>query len=99
MIIEERTERKTGEEKEKNKLVLENRNRLNLNGVEDVESFSESSVTIQTNLGRLLIRGEKLHISKIDTDGGDFAVDGRINSLEYLKKSGKKGSFLENIFK
>lgn len=81
------------------KVVLDNRKCLTLNGIEDVGAFSEHSVLVDTNMGRLLIRGENLHIAKIDIEGGEFAVDGKINSLEYLKKQGKKGSFFENLFK
>lgn len=81
------------------KLSLEKREALSVSGVEEVEGFSDTAVTLNTNMGRMIIKGERLHISKIDVSDGHFALDGKINSLEYLKKSGKKGRFFENIFK
>lgn len=39
------------------KLTLENRSRLTVTGVQDVESFDESAVVLHTNRGVLVIRG------------------------------------------
>ncbi len=95
MILEEKrpTEKKSG------KLTMEDRRILTLSGVEDVGEFSEKSVLLDTTLGRMLIRGDALHISKIDTENGNFALDGKIDSIQYMKKSQKKGRFFENLFK
>ena len=101
MVIEERKQRiKVYEEKvTEHKVVMEKRGCLSVTGVEDVEGFSDSVVTLSTNMGRLVIKGENLHINKLDVTDGCFSLDGKINSLEYLKKSGKKGGFLENLFR
>ena len=99
MIIEEKRARPTDEKISNHKLVMENRCRLTIGGVENVESFSDSLVLLDTNMGRLAIKGENLHINKLDVSGGDFSLDGKVNSLEYQKKSGKKGGFMENLFK
>lgn len=99
MIIEEK-KTKIGEFKASEQILsLENRNRLSVTGVENVEGFSETAVTLDTNLGRLVIKGEGLHISKLNVDDGGFSLDGKINSFEYLKKSEKHGSFFENLFR
>ncbi|MCD8331195.1 MAG: YabP/YqfC family sporulation protein, partial [Oscillospiraceae bacterium] len=43
------------------RLALEERNNLTVSGVEDVESFDENAVVIQTFQGLLVVRGEGLH--------------------------------------
>ena len=81
-------------------LSLENRKELRMSGVEDVDSFSETEIVIVTNMGRLTVKGENLHISKLNVDTGDFAADGHILSLVYSKHNGsKKGSFTQRLFK
>ena len=99
MIIDEKRVKPAEEKGLNHKLVMEARSRLTIGGVEHVESFSDSSVLLDTSMGRLSIKGENLHINKLDVSGGDFSLDGKVNSLEYQKKSGKKGGFMENLFK
>ena len=41
-------------------IILENRGRLNVSGVEDVDSFDEGAIIIFTNMGVLTVRGEDL---------------------------------------
>lgn len=100
MILEDNTKRIKPEEKSVGqKLIMENRKCLTVSGVENVESFSETMVSLDTNFGRLLIKGENMHINKLSVDDGDFSLVGKINSLEYLKKQAKRGGFFENLFK
>ncbi len=99
MIIEGNVKASIHRQETHQAVKIDDRKRLQLTGVEDVAAFSEHMVMAETNMGRVLIRGEKLHIAKIDIEGGELAVDGVINSLEYLKKSGKKGGFFERLFR
>lgn len=101
MIIEEKKQKiRTFEVKsEEHKLSLEERKSLSVTGVENVEGFSDTMVTLDTNMGRMVIKGENLHICKLDVSDGCFALEGKVNSLEYLKKSDKKGGFFENLFR
>ena len=81
-------------------LSLENRKELRISGVEDVDSFSETEIVIVTNMGRLTVKGENLHINKLNVDTGDFAADGCVLSLVYSKNnSQKKGSLTQRLFK
>ena len=101
MIIEEKKQKtRTFEIKsEEHKLTLEGRKKLSVTGVENVEGFSDTTVTLDTNMGRMVIKGENLHICKLDVSDGCFALDGKVNSMEYLRKSDKKGGFFENLFR
>ena len=94
------TEKTTTNINPKQKLVLEDRKSLSLNGVEDVESFSDKEVILNTKLGKLTIKGEMLKISKLNVDVGEFCIGGYIISLVYSKSTQSgKGSFMERILK
>ena len=64
-------------------LILEDRERLSVSGVEEVESFDENTIVMHTSQGTLIIRGENLHIEKLSLDGGDLKVEGDVDSLTY----------------
>jgi sporulation protein YabP len=83
-------------------IVLENREILNVTGINDVFSFDDQIIIIETELGLLTIKGEDLKISKLSLDTSDFVVDGKINSLTYSSSetvNKKNKNILSKIFK
>ena len=64
-------------------LILENRKRLSVSGVEEVEGFDEQSVQIRTALGVLVVRGERLHVENLSVESGDLLVTGEISEMDY----------------
>ena len=70
--------------------ILENRQRLQLSGVTDVDSFDEDEIRLFTQLGELTIKGKDLHINEISVESGDVSVEGDIWSLVYGEKDRKK---------
>ena len=64
-------------------LVLEQRERLVISGVEEVHRFDEETIVLTTSLGELEIQGEGLHIEKLSLEGGELHVDGSISALIY----------------
>jgi sporulation protein YabP len=93
-------EKKVSKPKVQN-LILENRERLNISGVIDVESFNDESVVVDTELGILVIRGVDLHINKLNIDNSELGIEGDIISCEYSDKEGSrsKGGFFARMFK
>ena len=71
-------------------LILENRKSLSVSGVSETESFDESCVVLFTSCGRLIIRGEGLHIQNLSVSTGDASVTGRIDSVCYTENTKKK---------
>ncbi|MCD7784306.1 MAG: sporulation protein YabP [Oscillospiraceae bacterium] len=67
----------------KHNLILEDRNKLSLSGVTDVESFDDSEVSLYTSKGELVIRGKNLHVDEISLDSGDLEMSGEVKSLTY----------------
>ncbi len=64
-------------------IILENRSRLSISGVTDVEGFDESSVSIYTIMGDLVIRGKKLKVEGVNIETGDMVISGEVKSLAW----------------
>ena len=81
-------------------VILEGRESLTVSGVEEVESFDETTIVMSTSKGSLVVRGEDLHIEKLSLDGGDLRVEGNIDSLTY-EDSGRDraGGFFARLFR
>lgn len=83
-------------------IIIENREKISVSGIIDVESFNDECVIVDTELGVLVIRGEDLHISKLSIDNSELNIEGEIVSCEYNEKENTKsrgGSFLSRMFK
>ncbi len=83
-------------------IILENREKLNVSGVIDVESFNDESVIVDTELGLLIIRGYDLHINKLNIESSELGIEGEIASMEYSDREGsrgKGGGFFARMFK
>lgn len=84
----------------KHNAVLENRQKLLLSGVTDVDSFNEQEISLYTELGELTVRGENLHINEMSVESGDLSVEGDIQALVYGDKNRrKKLTALGKLFK
>ena len=83
-------------------LILENRKKLSISGVNDVLSFDDQVVMIETELGLLTVKGENLRINKLSIDTSEVIVEGEISFLSYNDKEQEKqksGGFISKIFK
>lgn len=76
---------------------LENRSRLSVSGVQEVESFDENTVLLQTVRGMLIVRGEGLQLHTLSIDGGQVRVEGTVHSLTYEELQ-KSGGFFRRLF-
>ena len=78
-------------------LILENRGRMSVSGVTDVERFDEQEALISTNRGLLLVRGLDLHMEKLSLDTGDIILQGTVNSIQY-EDMPKGSGFFAKLF-
>ena len=80
---------------------MSDRREANLSGVQDVRSFDEQEIILETELGVLLIRGSGLHIGRLTLEKGEIDISGRVDSFVYTdKKGGKNGeSFLARLLR
>ena len=80
------------------RVVVEDREQLTISGVEEVESFDESSILLSTTRGGLEVQGEGLHIETLSLDGGDLKVEGTVNALIYGPEGRERGGLLSRLF-
>lgn len=80
-------------------IIMENRSKISISGVENAESYNEQEVVLHTSKGVLIIRGDMLNLSKLNLDSGEITVNGRIVMLEYVEEKKSGTSILGKIFK
>ena len=69
-------ERKVQKEQQKCNIFIEDRRRLTVTAVEDIDTFDESGFIALTSSGALVVKGTDLHINKLNVDTGELVVDG-----------------------
>ena len=80
------------------KLTLDERRRLMLTGVTDVESFDEEMVVLHTVKGTLVVRGTGLQLQLLSLEGGQVHVEGTVNSMIYEDHAAGGSSFFSRLF-
>lgn len=82
-------------------LILENREKLSISGVIDVESFNDECVVVETELGTLIVKGIDLHINKLNIDSSELGIEGEIISCEYSDRESRSrgGGFFARMFR
>lgn len=80
-------------------LIIEERGKLIISGVTDVGNFDDENITVFTGCDEIDIKGEKLKISEVNTDNGNFCAEGRITSVSYSTKKTKNSGFFAKVFK
>ena len=78
-------------------LVLEQRERLVISGVEEVARFDEETIVLTTSMGDLEIQGEGLHIEKLSLEGGELHVEGTVTALIYGMEPRESGGLLRRL--
>lgn len=94
MIYEDKT--KTGIRP--HNVIIEDRERISVSGVEEVDSFDEKQIILRTSKGNLILRGTGLHIDKLSLDTGEMSVTGILTDLGY-EETAPGGSLWSRLFK
>jgi sporulation protein YabP len=90
-----------GKTTKRQEIHLLNRRLLEVSGVLNVDSFDSQEFLLETELGFLNVKGQNLHIKNLNLEQGFVAIEGTINSLNYLDGAGpdKTKGFLGKLFK
>lgn len=80
-------------------IIMENRRKISVSAVEDVDSFNEDCIVLLTSLGTLIVKGANFHINKLSVDTGELVIEGDIDSCMFDDKASVKGSFWSKMFK
>ena len=77
-------------------ITIQDRERLSVTGVEDIENFDERETVLYTALGKLLIRGQDMKMERLSVDDGALVIHGQIDAVEYSEMRGH--SLLSKLF-
>jgi len=80
-------------------MIVENRRKIVLTGVKDVESFNENDMIIITHSGGLRVKGRGLEISKINVETGDLEMTGVVTSLHYSDIDRTPNNIITKLFR
>lgn len=84
------------------RIMMDDREKISICGVEEVLTFDEETIMIETSMGMLTIKGINLHVNKLNLEKTELEVDGEIESLIYSDGDtyGKPGkSLFSKIFR
>lgn len=81
-------------------ITIDNRQKLTVTEVADIDNFDEEVICANLKEGGLLIQGKGMNIQMLDLAEGKAVITGEINSLTYKQKKdkGEKG-ILRKILK
>ena len=82
-------------------VVLENRKKAVITGVREVEGFTETEVSLYTDMGQLTVKGRELRVSQVNTDTGELIMTGDlITSMVYSDKPRRTpDNFITRLFR
>lgn len=75
------------------KVILDERNRLDLTGATEVIHFDDDLVELNTSQGTLIIQGEQLRLKCLSLDDGALIIQGKITALSYEQTKQRRGIF------
>ncbi|MCI7126543.1 MAG: sporulation protein YabP [Agathobaculum sp.] len=79
-------------------VILEGREKLSISGVTDVQSFDEEQVLLETVRGMLVVRGQGLHVERLQLESGELIVEGEVGCIEYDDSVQPRGGLLARLF-
>ena len=85
----------------KQDVCLFSRKRMTLTGIEEVESFSETEITLSSVLGKIAVEGNGLKIERFSTEQGELVINGNFDSFCYwgAENGGEKRGILGRLFR
>ncbi|KAB3531855.1 sporulation protein YabP [Alkaliphilus serpentinus] len=96
-------EGKVNKNKNKNhNMILENREKVSISGVEHVNSFNSEVIILDTVAGLLTIKGQELDVSKLNIEDGNVVITGTVFSMQYSNRESlgsKSSGLLGKMFK
>ncbi len=81
-------------------ITMEERRKMMVSGVEDVDSFDEDKIVAYTTEGVMTVKGAGMKINRLNVEKGEMEIEGEIDSIEYAEgHKSEKGSFFGKIFR
>ncbi|MEG0228995.1 MAG: sporulation protein YabP [Oscillospiraceae bacterium] len=80
-------------------IIVEDRKKIVVSGVSDIDNFDEETIVLFTSMGLLTIKGINLHINKLNVETGELFAQGEVNSFFYSEATKKQTGLFSKIFK
>ncbi|MGI6751757.1 MAG: YabP/YqfC family sporulation protein [Anaerovoracaceae bacterium] len=81
-------------------IYIENRGKVTITDVIQVGSFNDETVLLSVDGNGIAVKGQNLHIQKLDLEEGKVIITGHIQSAAYTEKRDKDdGGFLKKLLK
>lgn len=80
-------------------VIIEDREKMTVTGVEQVESFNDNTIILTTIKGGMTIKGENLNISKLNLEDGSVKIEGKINGVTYTARDMTTKNIMGKLFK
>ena len=80
-------------------ILIDERERIKVSGVTDVESFDENEITLYTSGGGVVFIGEDFKINRLSVESGDVEIEGYVNEIKYTNSTQSTSGFWSKIFK
>ena len=83
-------------------VILENREKLSISGVEHIDNFNSELIVAETIAGIITIKGEDLDVNKLNIEEGNVSITGTVHSMTYSDRgslSAKGSGFFNKMFK
>jgi len=83
------------------RLVMENRELIELTGVQKVQSFDPKEIILETELGILSVKGDQLDIKLLNLEEGLVDLQGSVAALIYHRNpsGASRRGFLNRVFR
>ena len=79
-------------------LTVKDRKNVVLDGVNNIEGFDETYISLSTDLGRVVIEGRDLKVESLSKETATIQISGHINGVYYSEDKGAKKSIFR-LFK
>lgn len=83
----------------KHQILLVDRNEITIDGVTSLGSYDEKEVSMETEVGVLNIRGDKMHVKELNLEEGRIVVEGGIRGVSYEDLNRERRGFLDRLLK
>ena len=83
-------------------IVIEERRRISLSAVSEVESFNDTEIVLKVKGASLTVKGSGLHVEELSVETGDAEITGaNIDSVVYsrIDRERSKDGFFGRLFK
>ena len=89
-----------GEKSLHQNIAIWDRQRAQLTGIEEVESFTESEIAALSVLGEVTVWGSGMKIRHFSTESGELEIEGEIESIAYgSSDTGEKKGFFSRLLR